>query len=71
MLLYIFFSIFSCLNTSGFGKYFQVVFFESKKSFVNCQDVMTGNTALHIAARHGHMVSIVYSLIIAIVIFSL
>lgn len=43
----------------------QVVFFESKKSFVNCQDAMTGNTALHIAARHGHMVNFIIKLTVS------
>ncbi|XP_065918752.1 ankyrin-1-like [Dysidea avara] len=32
-----------------------VVFFKSTPSFINCQDPSTGNTALHIASRCGHL----------------
>lgn len=38
--------------------FLQVVFFRDNKDFVNCQDHETGNTALHLACRQGHFVSL-------------
>ena len=35
----------------------QVLFFKGDKDFVNSRDHETGNTALHLASRHGHFVS--------------
>ena len=36
----------------------QLVFFKRDREFVDGQDTETGNTALHIASRHGHLVSV-------------
>lgn len=33
------------------------MFFKRNKEFVNGTDRETGNTALHVASRHGHQVS--------------
>ena len=35
----------------------QILFFHQNKQFVNCKDPETGNTALHLASRHGQFVS--------------
>ena len=35
----------------------QVLFFKAESSFVNSSDAETGNTGLHLAARHGYFVS--------------
>ena len=36
----------------------QLVFFKRDREFVDGRDTETGNTALHIASRHGHLVSV-------------
>ena len=37
---------------------YQVLFFETDKEFMNSSDQATGNTALHLAARHDQFVRI-------------
>ena len=38
----------------------QLLFFKRDKEFVNGRDTETGNTALHIASRQGHLVSVTH-----------
>ena len=45
-----------CTTTMCIHMIVQVAFFKSDEMFVNGQDTETGNTALHIASRHGHKV---------------
>ena len=37
----------------------QVAFFNADKSFIKSKEHGSGNTALHMACRHGHFVSLV------------
>ena len=45
----------------NFNCFLKVAFFNADKNFIKSKEHGSGNTALHMACRHGHFVSIVSS----------